>query len=74
MRNHVSESFSVLDQNGMTDDQAILINPAQVTLIMKTIYTVKQNLTKSMIRNLRVLELGASATGIKKEKNLLNSP
>ena len=34
---------------------------------------VKQHLTKFMIRTLRVLELGASATGMKKEKNLLNS-
>ena len=50
-----------------------MINPVQITLIMKTIYTVKQNLTKSMIRNLRGLELGASVAGMKKEKNLLNS-
>ena len=40
---------------------------------MKTIYLAKQNLIKSMIRELRVLELGASVTGAKKEKNLINS-
>ena len=40
---------------------------------MKTIYPVKQNLIKSVIRELRALELGASVTGTRKEKNLLNS-
>ena len=43
-----------------------------VTLVIMTIYPVKQNLIISMIKKLRVLELEAIATG-KKKKNLLNS-
>ena len=40
---------------------------------MKPVLPVTQNLVKSMIKKLRVLELEASVTGTKKEINLLNS-
>ena len=47
-------------------------NPVQVTLI-QVIQPLKQNLIRSMIRKLRVIELEGSVTGTKKEENLLNS-
>ena len=46
--------------------------PVQVTLAVKTIQLVKQNLIITMIKNLRALKLEASVTCTKKEKNLLN--
>ena len=107
LTNHISESLSILDQNGIRDDQIrwefikFEIRQFSITFsknLPKSLNAEREILEKELkdfeksgsryfdnedylackteldqICDKRVLELGASATGTKKEKNLLNS-